>query len=71
MEVKELIKKDFDGMENKNPEVYETIGLFTDDKDKNAHKKIMEYLSTLKITPYLGWDGEVYPKFKVNKKEIL
>ncbi len=41
--------------------------LFIDDETCTAHKKCSDYLSEKTFDQYLGWNQEVYPKFKVEK----
>jgi hypothetical protein len=71
LEAKELIRIDFDNMENRDA-LYETsLGTFVQSDELTAHGVLLKWLSEQPpVNMYLGWDGEVYPKFKV-KTHIL
>jgi hypothetical protein len=58
MEGLQLIRKDFDSMENHNPYIEEVIETFINEDGKNAHVKCQEYLSKLTISPYLGMESK-------------
>ena len=66
-EVLQLRIIDFDNLENREPLVVRETKLFCDDEKETAHYKLGKYLSTLTITPYLGWDNKVYPMFEVKR----
>ncbi len=71
MEAIQLIKQGFDSLENREPWYESVLGVFIDSPDKNRYVKVQEYLSTLTYTPYSGYDHEIYPKFRIEKIEIL
>lgn len=61
-----LVQVDFDNMENHNPEERKTIGVFVEGDNLSAHGKISEWFEKNgNFHLYLGWDGEVYPKFEL------
>lgn len=61
-----LVKTGFDTMENHNPLFKEEIGVFVDDGDMMAHGKIGDWLKDNgPFEFYLGYDGNVYPRFDV------
>ena len=66
----QLIKIDFDPLENHNPESAE-IQIFIDEENNTAHNQINTYLEKQSIKPYLGWNREVYPKYKVKDVKIM
>jgi len=67
-EIIQLIKIDFDNMENQDPLYERTIGIFEAYGDKTAHGMVELFFQAYgPIEIYLGWDGEVYPKFKLIK----
>lgn len=71
MKIIELIQIDFDTDENRDPTSIKSHGLFMDDGVLTAHGKMHAYLKTLpKIKPYLGWDGNIYPRFEVRTNEV-
>jgi len=43
----------------------EDLGTFVDGGGKTAHAKVDEVLQALEVHPFLGWDGNVYPRFRV------
>lgn len=57
-------------MENSNPTREECIFVFTASNEKTAHGVCDEYIRTVPVTLYLGWDSEVYPKFKIKRRTI-
>jgi hypothetical protein len=72
-EVVEIIKTSFDGLENKSERAIrdESLGLFTDDGKLTAQGNAAEFISKLpEIKMYIGWDGEVYPKFKLISRKV-
>jgi hypothetical protein len=77
MEILRLIKITFDNLENESAAARheEDLGTFvneptidaTNTVGKTAYVKVGELLCTLEIKLYLGWDGQVYPQFRVEK----
>lgn len=68
-----LIEVSFDNLENGYAEAIcrEELGVFVDGDKLTAHGKVEEFLRTLEPRhPYLGYDGEVYPQFKVERVQI-
>lgn len=68
-----LIRIDFDSMENQlgNAICEKEIAVFAGVKDGEvAHLRCAKYLDALPPTKlYLGWNGEVYPKFTTQKSQ--
>lgn len=47
---------------------YEVIGVYRDEEDKTAYAKVKEVLAALDpVKLYIGWDYEVYPRFKIKE----
>lgn len=67
-----LVRIDFDNLENRIS-IYETeIGIFLPDQAKNLSasgvmSKWLQSQPPVKI--YSGWDGEIYPQWRVEKKK--
>lgn len=69
IEVIQLIKIDFDTMENRNPLIENCIATFVSDEVLTAQGKYDRYIVNLPpIKLYTGWDGEIYPQFR---KDII
>jgi hypothetical protein len=60
----------FDFMENHNPEYVSNKKYFTRNDVLSAREVCAKYLATLCTMPYLGYDDEVYPKFKVEEIRV-
>lgn len=63
-----LVMYSFDDLENRDAREEHLIGVFVDGDKLTAHGKIEEWFK--KKSPfhmYLGWDGKVYPRFKLEK----
>lgn len=71
-EVIRLVRVDFDNLENHDAIYEKEIAVFgSDSPGKTAHAKVGEWLvenGPFKL--YLGWDGEVYPKFRAERKFV-
>jgi len=68
-----LYKIDFDRLENSTSEaIYKTeLGVFGSKPPLSPHGNCEEYISTLEpIKIYLGWDGQIYPKFAMVTKVV-
>lgn len=66
-----LIRIDFDNMENRDPYCEEEVAVFVGDAHLTAHGKASEYMRTMeKVRPYAGYDGQVYPQFKLKKVKL-
>jgi hypothetical protein len=68
MKIKRLIKIDFNNFLNSNNINEEVLFSCIDDKELTSIEKIKKNLSEVKFTPYTGWDGEVYPKFRIENE---
>jgi hypothetical protein len=71
-EIIQLFEHSFDSLENDSSAARSKtlLASFQDDEKKVAHRKCSEYLSTLKPTLYLGWDGVVYPHYTLVKTTV-
>ena len=70
MKALKLTQHDFNNIEDSNPYEQKEIGVFVDELPKTAYSKVEDYLKTITITPYIGYNNEVYPKFKVEQLEL-
>jgi hypothetical protein len=62
-EIKRLIRIDHDNMENRDAIVKTCLATFI---GSNSSSKLEKYLKELgRIEMYLGWDGQIYPKFEI------
>lgn len=67
----QLIVVDFNNMENQlGSALMSETTVFMDDEDDTAHNKINTWLEKKRYMMYLGWNKEVYPKFRVQEVEI-
>ncbi len=66
MKIFELFYNGFDNLENREPYYSKSLGVF------KSLKKANEALLTesKKNKKYKGWDGETYPKFKIEEKQL-
>lgn len=61
-----LLKFEFDNLENHNCEVVTEVGIFVADGQLTAHGKVGRFIQSLDPEKrYLGWDGQVYPQYKL------
>jgi hypothetical protein len=67
-----LVRIDFDSLENTEERARscEDFGVFLGDEQRNAKTKIDEFLAGFDVRLYLGWDGEVYPKFELEEVKV-
>ena len=70
MKALKLTQYDFNNMEDDNPYEQKELGVFVDEPPKTVYSKVEDYLKTITITPYIGYDKQVYPKFKVEQLEL-
>ena len=64
VEIIKLVRTDFDNLENHDTICKKEVGLFITDEKNSAHYKLGKLLEQQgPIQLYLGWDGNVYPKF--------
>lgn len=73
MEILQIHKTTFDGMENRIEAARETklVATFADGDGKSAYARACEWFK--KLGPevhYPGWDGEVYPKYELKKETV-
>lgn len=67
-EVITLTRVDHDNLENKDPICTTKLGIFVGEDGLTAHGKVAEFIRNMKPEKrYLGWDGEVYPQYKLEK----
>ena len=57
--------------DGEHPTEFAEIQIFVDDEEDTAHNKINALLEKRRVMMYLGWNREVYPKFKVKPVKIL
>jgi len=64
---------DFDSYENDDPIVRKDVGLFVGEaKGLSAHGKVKAWFDTqTPVRLYLGYDGEVYPQFILEKQNVI
>ena len=68
MEVITVYKVDFDNLENRDAIMREKLGVFVAKGDLTAHGVASGFINSLEPhRHYLGWDGEVYPKYVLEK----
>ena len=69
METIQVFRDDFDSTENHSPERSKLLGTFIEKEGKTAHGNASIFISNIEpIRVYLGYDGNVYPKFRLIKK---
>lgn len=73
MEAIQLTQYDFDNMENRNPYIETIIATAIAKGSLTAHGVMADWISeNLKGTkPYLGYNGEIYPKYKMKTITII
>lgn len=73
MIIRNLYRIDFDNLENRAGNALSSthVATFTTDGKLTAHGHAGKYIATLTIRPYLGWDGEIYPKFELSPEVIV
>jgi len=60
-----------DNLENHDAVHITDTEYFQDDSSGTAHHKLARFLKQKgRVEVYLGWDGEVYPKFRVSRISI-
>lgn len=72
MKISRLIQIDFDTMENRSAEAMceKQLGVFQDDDKIMAHGKIARWFDGKKFALYLGWNGQVYPQFRIEESQV-
>ncbi len=61
-----LVRVDFDNMENRDAKSEIQVGIFVDGEKVTAHGAVANYFVTQQpVQVYLGWDGNVYPQFRL------
>lgn len=67
-EIIRLVKIDHNNLENKDALYIENLGTFVDGDVLTAHGKVSKFISEMPAEKrYLGWDGNVYPQYKLEK----
>lgn len=60
----ELTRVDFDTLENQvDSAIVETKKVFIGSGVDSPESKLDEYLKTVNVKPYFGWDDRCYPQF--------
>jgi len=62
-----LTRIEFDSSENRDPIYISEEKYFQDEPPLSAHCVCEKYVNSLRISTYLGYDGNVYPQFKSEK----
>jgi len=65
MEIKRLLKHEFDSLENHNPVTITCVGTFVNDDAGTTARKIDRYFKENPVILYTGYDGNVYPSFVI------
>jgi hypothetical protein len=70
-EIIELVITEFDELENREPYVVNSAGLFMGDEKRTAHGVAADWLREQPLVQlHLCYDGEVYPKYNFVKRHI-
>lgn len=65
-EICTLTRIDFDVLENHNPHYFEHLGTFRASEHLTPHGEAAKWLAEQPpVKMYLGYDGQVYPQFKL------
>ena len=72
MKISRLIQIDFNTMENSSAEAIceKQVGIFQGDDKIRAHGKMAEWFGGKKFDLYLGWNGQVYPQFRIEESQV-
>jgi hypothetical protein len=71
-DVKKLTRIDFDTMENHSPEVHTEVGIFTPGDGLTAYGKISRWFQEQEpVKLYTGYDGQVYPQWKIEPVKVI
>jgi hypothetical protein len=71
MEAIELIEINFDNSENHHPYIQKSHGIFIGNKEFSAHGVVGKYINQIvEQKLYLGYDGQIYPRFELVHKEV-
>lgn len=71
-EVIRLVRIDFDSMENREPRYETDMGTFAATRDLTASGRVKRWMSEQKpVQLYVGYDGQVYPQFRLEAKRLL
>lgn len=66
-----LVQIDFNNEENRDQISEKELGIFVDETPFTAFKKVNDFLWKYSFKTYLGADNLVYPKFRVDVKELI
>ena len=70
-EIVRVIRRDFDSLENRSADAVSDVcvGTFIGNAKLTAQGVAKEWLSEQPpVRLYLGWDGNVYPQFRIEKE---
>lgn len=71
MEAIQVFRDDFDNMENHSPYCTELLGTFIEKDGLTAHGNASIFISKINhIKLYLGYNGNVYPQFRLVRIHI-
>ena len=70
--IKRVIRVDFDNMENREEMAVKSILLFEaeDDLQGMASLKVARFVEKINVNLYKGWNDQIYPQFRIEKREI-
>jgi hypothetical protein len=70
-EAVQLFRDDFDTFDNTNPSMTRLLGTFIEKDGRTAHGNANKFIQELQpVKLYLGWDGKVYPQYRLVKIHI-
>lgn len=66
-----VVKIDWDNSENRDGSIEYDEGIFVGNAKVTAHRAVWDWFETLPPTKlYLGWNGEVYPKYRLDRGHL-
>jgi hypothetical protein len=70
--IKKVVRVDFDNMENREEMATKRIVLFEamDNASGSASLKVAKFVEKINVNLYKGWNDQLYPQFRIEKKEI-
>lgn len=71
MEAIQVFKDEFSNLENRNAEYSKLLGTFIEKEGLTAAGNAAKFIDNMKpVKLYVGWDGKVYPKIRLEKINI-
>lgn len=73
MEIAQVVKVDFDNMENRYSGAIrkEVVATFLPTADADASKLARDWAASQEAATYTGWDGNVYPRYEIVTFRII